>query len=74
MDNLLSYCVLVDARISATEKDLPVWMYEMWLRKSRMKRNKKSHNESFFQFVYLSYASYERSPMKFSEFLEEMPQ
>ena len=24
MNNLLSYCGLVDARISATEKDLPV--------------------------------------------------
>ena len=25
MDNLLSYCGLVDARISASEKDLPVF-------------------------------------------------
>ena len=26
MNNLLSYCGLVDARISASEKDLPVWL------------------------------------------------
>ena len=25
MNNLLSHCGLVDARISASEKDLPVW-------------------------------------------------
>ena len=25
MNNLLSYCGLVDTRISASEKDLPVW-------------------------------------------------
>ena len=29
MNNLLSYCGLVDARISASEKDLPVWKQDM---------------------------------------------
>ena len=29
MDNLLSYCGLVDTRISASEKDLPVAMGSM---------------------------------------------
>jgi len=28
MNNILSYCGLVDARISASEKDLPVLMLE----------------------------------------------
>jgi hypothetical protein len=30
MDNLLSYCGLVDARISDSENDLPVWQYGLW--------------------------------------------
>ena len=30
MNNLLSYCGLVDARISASENDLPVHLMHMW--------------------------------------------
>jgi hypothetical protein len=29
MNNLLSYCGLVDARISASEKDLPVYVRQL---------------------------------------------
>ena len=38
MNNLLSFCGLVDARISASEKDLPVQMVVFWCRKSRKLR------------------------------------
>ena len=32
MNNLLSYCRLVDARISASEKDLPVYLQAIFYR------------------------------------------
>ena len=30
MNNLLSYCELVDAKIRASDKDLPVTMLNLW--------------------------------------------
>ena len=36
MNNLSSYCGLVDARISASEKDLPVWYKSMDIRENEM--------------------------------------
>ena len=37
MDNLLSYCGLVDAKIRASDKDLPVWHINFfWLIKPSM--------------------------------------
>ena len=37
MNNLLSYCALVDARIRASDKDLPVWADAVsWLTASKV--------------------------------------
>ena len=43
MNNLLSYCGLVDERISASEKDLPVklWNYLAYSNKLRIRNFKK---------------------------------
>ena len=51
MNNLLSYCGLVDARISASEKDLPVHVdnirlkniLECWQMKMQRKKSKQLH-------------------------------
>ena len=39
MNNLLSYCRLVDARISASEKDLPVIMSSFYSSKPLIKES-----------------------------------
>ena len=45
MNNLLSYCGLVDARISASEEDLPVYKIQNYADfvYQKLKLNKQSH-------------------------------
>ena len=52
MDNLLSYCGLVDARISTSEKDLPVQVYQTFMMLE--KRGKQYYCQKIFLIFKIS--------------------
>ena len=47
MNNLFSYCGLVDARISASEKDLPVSSYYLWNERLRITYSSAQYDTNY---------------------------
>ena len=47
MNNLFSYCGLVDARISGSEKDLPVSSYYLWNERLRITYSSAQYDTNY---------------------------